>query len=272
MNISTFLATRRKCKTAKDLCVALGVTPCPGDEHIPASETNFSFFLDRQAKTVTRHVEEVAKITATGERKLPCLANNPKIKYFGQQNTTALNIIEQLSAPPPCSMAISAQAGQGKTYSAGAALVELVPKFRNSWMFGPLVIWFTKANAIFQTQEVLYNQFGLKPSEVLVMNYEVLHSMEGKSQYIQEEAIILNGQPKIITKWRPTGTPALMVCDESHTVVNPEASITQKIMAYMMTPYARLLCLSATPASKGIDFGVYFIGYEYEDIANKMQS
>jgi len=95
------------------------------------------------------------------------------------------------------------------------------------------------------------------------VNYENLRSASGIREYLKWEIQSVEGIETEVISWRPGRQPALLVCDESHTVGNPNAKITKVLAAYVMTTkHPRLLMTSATVATRATELMLAMLKYE----------
>jgi hypothetical protein len=262
-----FIKAKKLSVSLYDIKQRLGITPSDADRTVPASTVTFPDIIaaqldHEQAATPT---SEKTVITRS-ERKLDILAKNPKVKYYAQHNTCALNIIQQFQHNNEMSFVMSSVAGNGKTFAVSAAIHEMLPWLKSTLsefhMTVP-VMWLTKDNAVLQTRYVAEELFGIKREDLLVVNYENLRSSAGIKEYLKWEVQSLEGIETEVISWRPGRQPALLVCDESHTVGNPNAKITKVLAAYVMTTRKpRLLLTSATVATRATELMLAMLKYE----------
>lgn len=271
INAATFISAKKRSASFADIKSKLGLPILPGDIDIPAAKVNYPDILRAQIE----HEEHVAKpvepkkVVTRSDHKLAILADNPRVTYFAQHNTCALNIIQQLRYNGEMSFVMSSVAGNGKTFAVCAAVYEMLPWLKEQageFSFVPPVLWLTKKNAVLQTEHVSHNLFGIPREDLLVVNYEELRSASGIKEYLKWEIQTVEGADQEVISWRPGRAPALLVCDESHTVGNPKAKITRVLAAYVMSsPKPRLLLTSATTATRGCELMLACLRYEYTD-------
>ena len=273
---STFIRVKKTSATFADIKSKLGLPIKPGDSNIIASSINYPDILRAQIEheEVVAKPAEPKKIITRSDHKLDILAKNPKVSYYAQHNTCALNIIQQLQHNGEHSFVMSSVAGNGKTFAVCAAIHTMLPWLKEQageFSFVPPVLWLTKKNAVRQTEHVAYELFGIEREDLLVVNYEELRSTAGIKEYLKWDIQTVEGQDTEVISWRPGRAPAMLVCDESHTVGNPKAKITRVLAAYVMTaPKPRLLLTSATTATRGFELMLACLRYEYteDDIIN----
>jgi len=262
-----FIKAKKISVSLYDIKQRLGLSPTDADRAIAASTVNYPDIIAAQLDHEQAVIPAVEKTVITrSERKLDILAKNPKVRYYAQHNTCALNIIQQFQHNKEMSFVMSSVAGNGKTFAVSAAIHEMLPWLRSTLsefhMTVP-VMWLTKDNAVLQTQYVAGEMFGIKREDLLVVNYENLRSASGIKEYLKWEIQSVEGIETEVISWRPGRQPALLVCDESHTVGNPNAKITKVLAAYVMTTkHPRLLMTSATVATRATELMLAMLKYE----------
>ncbi len=262
-----FIKAKKLSVSLYDIKQRLGLSPIEPDRAVAASTVTFPDIIAAQLDHEQAVLPTAEKTVITrSERKLDILAKNPKVKYYTQHNTCALNIIQQFQHNKEMSFVMSSVAGNGKTFAVSAAIHEMLPWLRSTLsefhMTVP-VMWLTKDNAVLQTQYVASEMFGIKREDLLVVNYENLRSASGIKEYLKWEIQSVDGTETEVISWRPGRQPALLVCDESHTVGNPNAKITKVLAAYVMTTrHPRLLMTSATVATRATELMLAMLKYE----------
>ncbi len=262
-----FIKAKKLSVSLYDIKQRLGLSPIEPDRAVAASTVTFPDIIAAQLDHEQAVLPTAEKTVITrSERKLDILAKNPKVKYYTQHNTCALNIIQQFQHNKEMSFVMSSVAGNGKTFAVSAAIHEMLPWLRSTLsefhMTVP-VMWLTKDNAVLQTQYVASEMFGIKREDLLVVNYENLRSASGIKEYLKWEIQSVEGTETEVISWRPGRQPALLVCDESHTVGNPNAKITKVLAAYVMTTrHPRLLMTSATVATRATELMLAMLKYE----------
>jgi len=262
-----FIKAKKLSVSLYDIKQRLGLSPTEPDRAIAASTVTYPDIIAAQLDHEQAVLPTAEKTVITrSERKLDILAKNPKVKYYAQHNTCALNIVQQFQHNKEMSFVMSSVAGNGKTFAVSAAIHEMLPWLRSTLsefhMTVP-VMWLTKDNAVLQTQYVAGEMFGIKREDLLVVNYENLRSASGIREYLKWEIQSVEGIETEVISWRPGRQPALLVCDESHTVGNPNAKITKVLAAYVMTTkHPRLLMTSATAATRATELMLAMLKYE----------
>lgn len=163
------------------------------------------------------------------------LRNNPKVKYFKQQEKHAASIIRHFIKHKQRARALSAGVGTGKTYMLGAVIVELwrreFPALVNSISPFPC-LYVTRASIVEQTERVLFNQFNLRPGHhVTVTNIDQLRATLGDT-IINERIEIVYGVEHTIYTWYDMLAPGLIILDEAHAVKNVDSEQSKRMQAF----------------------------------------
>lgn len=149
---------------------------------------------------------------------------------------------------------LRANTGDGKTYALGQLIRWLfdcgwIEQHTNSpYPF----IYITKATIVEQTRRDLYYGFGFDcVNDVWVTHYDNLRSSGGEIlvDYVEK---VEYGEMVGHWKWRPFIHPLVMVCDECHSLKNPDSQQSKIIQAFNQIPhnFTTAIHSSATPFSR----------------------
>lgn len=190
---------------------------------------------------------------------------SPVLQYVEQEDAAAW-LVEQIVKLKEKAVVLTAGTGEGKTFVLAKFLEQALPTLKllhDEFSLTPPVMWLTKDAAVLQTEEVLYEMFKFDRNDVIVINYETLRSTEGFTHYTKVEVEEKWGKKFYHYSWRPTAPPVLMIADECHTLMNPDAKITRILAAYRELPGEHYYVgTTATLASKVNELMIPMIGYE----------
>lgn len=172
---------------------------------------------------------------------------------------------------------IPMKVGYGKTYTYGQFIRDA---YDSGWIakhkrFAPFpVVIATKSSIVEQTCRVMEEDFGLKvPSEVMVVNYEMLRSKFGE-MFIDEETVVENGEPTVKYTWRPFLNPVVLVLDEYHSVKNLDSAQSKICQAFNDIPVKEKIIISssATPFSKVSSAKVFAVstGHKWKNLDREL--
>jgi superfamily II DNA or RNA helicase len=197
------------------------------------------------------------------------LCNNPKVHFIAQQHKAAEYIVDRLLHHGEHCLTLSAIAGHGKTFVLGAVIAELWQWLKlqenADLTFAPTVLWLTKNSLVYQTEKVLYEKFSLSQSDVRVTNYEHLRSADGIMRWIKvttEETLLPSGTvvENKFYSWQPFSHPVLLIADECHTLVNPDAIVTKIVAAFRKIKNSYYIETTATRATTVNELMLAFLG------------
>lgn len=176
------------------------------------------------------------------------------------------------------SQIITAKAGHGKTFIAGAMFRRLIDedfKHKMNCMSPWPYIYVTKASVVEQVKYDFKTDFNLTKDDVLVVGIDQLRSKFGEL-FLREKLVVEHREEHYKWEWRAIVHPLLIIWDESHVLKNERSTQSQIGQSFNDIPInvpTFQIHSSATPGITVSNFKVFAVGtramWEGEPLSNK---